>query len=299
MGKIYKNLVFEGNGAIGVAYCGAIKALEEKGLRKNVQRVCGTSSGSIMSLLVSLNLPASDIEHTYMDLNFKKVLDGGLTGIYRLVTQFGFFKGDHLENMCREKIAGVLGNPHATFRDFHRSKKCLPLSVIVCNLSKGKSEVFSYETTPDFEVAKAVRMSFSIPFVFAQKKYLNDYYTDGGIIRAYGIEYFDNLDKKNGLNINKSETLGFYLDQRDTFETDKVKGIVGFSKALAYIVTVYQQYDDLLRTESNKKRTVFIDSLGIFPFDFNLSNEKKSWLITQGYNDTMNYLNTSKKLKVA
>ena len=299
MAKVYKNLVFEGNGAVGVAYCGAIKALEKRNLRKHVQRVCGTSSGSIMSLLVSLNLSAKEIEQTYMELDFKKILDGGLTGIYRLATQFGFFKGDYLEKMCQQKIASVLGNPHATFRDFHESQKCLPLSVIACNLSKAKSEVFSYETTPEFEVAKAIRMSFSIPFIFAQKKYLNDLYTDGGVIRAYGIEYFDNLDTKNGKQFDKSETLGFYMDQRDTFETDRVNSIVGFAKALAYIVTVYQQYDDLLRSESNRKRTVFIDSLGIFPFDFSLSDEKKSWLITQGYNDTISYLNANKKLKIA
>ncbi|MFK7825976.1 MAG: hypothetical protein AB8G05_17620 [Oligoflexales bacterium] len=35
MTKVYKNLVFEVNGAVGVAYCGAIKALEKRNLRKH------------------------------------------------------------------------------------------------------------------------------------------------------------------------------------------------------------------------------------------------------------------------
>ncbi len=43
----YKNLVLEGGGIRGLAYPGALKVLEEKGIIKNIERVAGTSAGAL------------------------------------------------------------------------------------------------------------------------------------------------------------------------------------------------------------------------------------------------------------
>ncbi len=43
----YKNLVFEGGGVRGIAYAGALKVLEERGLLQSVERVGGTSVGAV------------------------------------------------------------------------------------------------------------------------------------------------------------------------------------------------------------------------------------------------------------
>ena len=43
----YENLVFEGAGIRGIAYCGALMELDEKGMLADIKRVGGTSSGAI------------------------------------------------------------------------------------------------------------------------------------------------------------------------------------------------------------------------------------------------------------
>ncbi len=47
----FRNLVFEGGGVKGIAYVGAIKVLEEKGIMPNIVRVGGTSAGAINAVL--------------------------------------------------------------------------------------------------------------------------------------------------------------------------------------------------------------------------------------------------------
>lgn len=40
---VIRNLVFEGAGIRGIAYCGAIQEMESKGMMNNIERAGGTS----------------------------------------------------------------------------------------------------------------------------------------------------------------------------------------------------------------------------------------------------------------
>src|SRR5262245_48907174 len=72
-----KNLVFEGAGIRGIAYCGAIQEMEAKNLMSNIEKVGGTSSGAIVALTLSLGYTGKDIEHLISTTKFKKLNDGG------------------------------------------------------------------------------------------------------------------------------------------------------------------------------------------------------------------------------
>ena len=50
----FRNLVFEGGGVKGIAYAGALKELEKKGLLTSLQRVAGTSAGAITATLLAV-----------------------------------------------------------------------------------------------------------------------------------------------------------------------------------------------------------------------------------------------------
>ena len=55
----FKNLVFEGGGVKGIAYIGAIEALDQAGALNQIERVAGTSAGAITAMLMSLPWPCS------------------------------------------------------------------------------------------------------------------------------------------------------------------------------------------------------------------------------------------------
>ncbi|MDB6096800.1 MAG: patatin-like phospholipase, partial [Francisellaceae bacterium] len=72
---IIENLVFEGGGVKGIAYLGAIKALESEGILKNVKRVAGSSIGGITAFMVGLGLNASEIEQELKRFKFTSFQD--------------------------------------------------------------------------------------------------------------------------------------------------------------------------------------------------------------------------------
>lgn len=58
-----ENLVFKGGGPKGVAYLGAIKVLQARGLLANVKRFAGTSAGAITAALLSVSCNAEEAEN--------------------------------------------------------------------------------------------------------------------------------------------------------------------------------------------------------------------------------------------
>ncbi len=74
-----RNLIFQGGGVKGMAYLGALKALEEEGVcdLSNVRRVGGSSAGAITALLIGLNYSLDEIEDLMLHrLQFREFLDG-------------------------------------------------------------------------------------------------------------------------------------------------------------------------------------------------------------------------------
>jgi len=96
MNYIFKNLVFEGGGAKGIAYLGATEVLKRKGILKNIERIGGASAGAINALLIGLNYKGNELKPLLMDLNFKVFLDdspGFMRDFRRLRKNMGGIKG--------------------------------------------------------------------------------------------------------------------------------------------------------------------------------------------------------------
>ncbi|MGR3911997.1 MAG: patatin-like phospholipase family protein [Candidatus Rhabdochlamydia sp.] len=69
------NLVFKGGGPRGVAYVGALKALEERKALSQVTRVAGTSAGAINSTLLALNFTHAEMESILKGMDMMSFLD--------------------------------------------------------------------------------------------------------------------------------------------------------------------------------------------------------------------------------
>lgn len=89
----YRNLVFEGGGVRGIAYTGALSALEQRGTLRQIERVGGTSVGAITALLVALNYSANEMKVILADLNIGQFNDGRwffVGGFNRMNRQYGW-----------------------------------------------------------------------------------------------------------------------------------------------------------------------------------------------------------------
>ncbi|RYE12434.1 MAG: patatin, partial [Sphingobacteriales bacterium] len=103
----YQNLVLEGGGIKGLAYAGVFAVLEEQQVLQQIQRVAGTSAGSIAGLMVSIGYTASEIDSVMMELPIQKFNDGkgGVVGKYRRFRKgYGIYKGRVFEKWLQSLI---------------------------------------------------------------------------------------------------------------------------------------------------------------------------------------------------
>lgn len=288
------NAVFEGGGVKGIGIAGALTVAEKK---YEWVYAAGTSAGALIAALVAAGYSAEEIGEMVFAIDYSKCADGTvlhglpLAGpLLSLIFEMGLYRGDYLENWVREKLAakGV-----RTFRDLVVNTRChnayrYRLRVIASDISLGRmlvlpQDVREYGINPDdLEVARAVRMSTSIPFFFepvrlryksATGSSLTSYIVDGGILSNFPVWLFDKSPAP-------APTFGFKLTDPGEGRPQNISGPVSLFTAL--FSTMLEAHDTRYIRESNFARTVAIPTLGVGTTDFNLSGEKARALFDSG-----------------
>lgn len=290
------NGVFQGGGVKGISLAGAVKAAEQAGIE--FHRVAGTSSGSIVAALIASGYKAEEIKTIIMDNAFTKFLKRSpvfnlpLAGpALRVLIKKGLYSGEALEEWIRQILAvkGV-----RTFNDLDKNK----LSIVASDITNGKILVL-----PDdlerlgidpgrFEVARAVRMSCSIPYFFdpvmirlgpaagAGKSFAEQFVfvVDGGLLSNLPLWLFD----KGGHRPNGKllPTVGFQMVGETTGRPHRVGG--PFSMLQAIVETMLSAHDERYIEQSKRYRTIKIPTLGVGTTQFDLGKEESLQLYESG-----------------
>lgn len=312
-----KNLVFEGAGVRGIAYCGAIKILEEKKLLQNVNRVGGTSAGAITALAVSLGYTANEIEGLITSTSFQKFNDGRfffLGGMNRLYKYYGWYKGKRFDDWLADIIEAKTGNRNISFAEL-KEKGFKELFITGTSLNKQRAVVFSYESFPQMCIKDAVRISLSIPLyfeaVFMDEKggiYSQptgksglDVMADGGFTANFPMRLFDStkyLDpsKQNNFFYNH-ETLGIRIDSEEQIRNDSTGGglaylpVENFKQYItAFYTIILENLNRQTLTKEDWARTVSVSDGDIGPRIRRLSPKEKGKLLDNGRQSMARYL---------
>jgi NTE family protein len=317
----FRNLIFEGGGIKGIAYAGALEVLEQKGILKDIKRVGGTSAGAITALLLALDFNIKEIKSILWETDFDKFMDsswGVIRNMDRLLSEFGWYKGDYFKSWIGEIIKRKTGSSLTTFAELQKMNGSKALYLIGTNLSTGYAEILSNKHTPDMTLVEGVRISMSVPFFFtAVRNDREDVCVDGGVLENYPIKLFDrrsyveNYFSRTGYyeSVNLSnerqsgdpyvfnmETLGFRLDsykeikvfeEMEEPERAPVSNFFHFVRRLVATMLDSQQNRHL--HSDDWQRTVYIDTLGIRTLDFNIPDEEKNKLILSGKTYTEKY----------
>ena len=293
-----RNLVFEGAGIRGIAYCGAVQELETKKMMQNIEKVGGTSSGAMVALTISLGYTGKEIENIISKTNFKKLNDGKfffIGGINRMNKYFGWYRGKRISHWIEKIIKEKTGNENITFEELHQ-KGFKDLYITGTSLNKQKAVVFCYESYPKMKVKDAVRISISIPLYFEpvfidssgkifdrpKQKQGFDMMVDGGILENFPIHIFDKQQPD-------PYTIGFRIDHVPQIENDKedrtlaempVDDLKQYFGAFYNIVIENLNRQRLSTTDW--QRTVSISDGDVLPKVRRLSKEEVAILIENG-----------------
>lgn len=307
----FENLVFEGGGVKGIAYVGAIAVLEKTGMLADIRRVAGTSAGAIAACLLALGADAATTRRIVTSTPFASFEDsdfGVVRDTWRLIHRYGWYKGDAFAEWLKKQVTALSGNPELDFKTLADWAEKEPgtyrqLYVTGTDISAQRAKIFSADTTPDMPLWKAVRISMSLPLVFASVKREGDVWVDGGLTWNYPIDLFDqprymqgqSAASENG-HYNRA-TLGLRVDSRVEITSEqkhfgppavKIDDFVAYAKALVGFMIDAANHAHLEPRDWH--RTVFIDAHGISTTDFDLTTQQISMLVESGRLGTQAWL---------
>jgi len=179
---LYSTLVISGGGINGIAAIGCIAALQDHGALNRVHTVVGTSVGSFVGALFCMDLDMRLVFKTWYGTSYKKRVGLESVDVSRFMTEFGLDGGEGLD-----ALIGMFVPPDLTFDALRRMHGRRLLVQTTC-LTDGAGEVFGPDTHPSMPVAKAIRMSCSIPLMFCAVKHDDKIYVDGGVANNFPIE---------------------------------------------------------------------------------------------------------------
>ncbi|MFL5590473.1 MAG: patatin-like phospholipase family protein [Ktedonobacteraceae bacterium] len=305
---LYANAVFAGGGVRGIAHIGALKVAETLGYRW--QHVAGTSVGAIVAALVAAGYTADELYQLMKSLDYKRFVDNSsfwlfrIPGLVNILTHGGLHSGSQVEAFMREMLRA---KNKVTFRDMivpGQENNADPilhyrLTVIASDITTGQilrlpQDAHLYGIEPDdFEIARAVRMSSSIPFFFmpVQLRHRSGSHcriVDGALLSNLPLFLFERPGTPPDI-----PTFGFHL-VNSSFPTVEMSresnGVI--SLLVALIKTMLNAHDKLYLDNAIYVRTIGIPVDGISATQFNLTPTQMEQLHENGQQAAKKFFST-------
>lgn len=174
-------LALSGGGARGFAHVGALRALNERGIKPDI--IAGTSAGSIIAALYADGYTPHHILRLFSELNVKELVDVTLpkTSLLRFDKFIKFLESRlHARNIEELKV---------------------PTLIVATDFDNGKSVAFNQG-----QLSTRIAASCAIPIVFAPIVIDDIHYVDGGVLRNLpATPLRDICDVVIGVNVSPME----------------------------------------------------------------------------------------------
>jgi NTE family protein len=283
----------------GIGLAGAIAATEEMGYE--FCNVAGTSAGAIVAALVAAGYRADELRDIMQSLDYSKFKDEGLLDniplfgkVLSLGLEKGIYEGVYFERWLRDKLAAK--GKH-TFKDliideFREAPKYrYKLQVIATDVSRGKMlvlprDIQDYGIAPDdLDIARAVRMSMSIPFFYEPVTLPLGgtgkacFIVDGGVLSNFPIYLFD-----DGSADPPWPTFGYLLAENSDVVGQEVRNEVAgpLSLLASVFLTMLEAHDRMYISNGAFVRTVMIPTMGVKTTEFDLARARAEALYQSG-----------------
>lgn len=194
--------VFSGGGAKIFGHVGAIKKVHEHGIRANI--FAGSSSGAIIAMLLYIGYTPEEIEDEFGYISDDILIDvdvqrAGISTTRNLKGAIDYMVLNKIQKIVKRYpkrfesgdgalfLAKYFNETTFTFRALAQLRKICPeagigegLFVTGSDVTVQERKIFSLETTPDIEIAEAVKISGSMPVLYHPTDLDGHVFTDGG-----------------------------------------------------------------------------------------------------------------------
>ena len=289
------DIVCEGGGVKGIALLGAIYYLQEQGY--TFEHYAGTSAGAIVTSLLAVGYSGKELKDILLNLDFKYFYDKNKLTLLPLIGSAislfknkGLFSGNNIEEYLNDMYKA---KGKSKFKDIAINGES-PLKVIASDVTNKEllilpDDLKKYNIDPlEFEIAKAVRMSISIPFYFNPVVLNNgkssSFIVDGGLLSNFPVWIFDVA------NNPRWPTFGLKLvSNKDLKKVHPNKSnLITF--ACDVVDTILTKDDEAFLNNKDSVRTIKIKTYDVGTVDFGISKDEYLNLFNSGYNCAKSFL---------
>jgi NTE family protein len=299
--------VFRGGGVKGLALAGALAGFAEHPTKPvhTWKSVAGASAGAIIACYLATGHDAAEMLELMQNTSFGQFADfpGGNKelGSARLLAGRGMAPGHAFERWFDEVLGG------ATFAAVRKPDGVDPLDplwlkLIAVDVTAGRLlvlpldlELYRDPSTgrpidpDDFPIARAARMSMSIPYFFDPVELVDTQgrtclIVDGGTLSNFPVWLWD-VDPRVSGRLPSRPTFGFTLSGGHGFGPPSfVTKVTPWHLRFAFDIfhTAESAWDERFVSHSTRVRTLAVDADDVGTTDFNLSKEKQELLVHNG-----------------
>lgn len=186
---------------------------------ENIEKMYGTSAGSMISVILSLKLDIDIIYNYIIERPWEKLFNIDSDKLFLSYENNGIFNFD-LFKKCFEPLIKLTSlKENFTFKDLYEySGKKIFCYATNCNSFESKE--FSLNETPDMSVLKAIYMSSSIPIICIPLKYENIFYIDGFFSSRFPMYEF--LKDNSGCNLDEILGVDLYIEESSKINNENM-----------------------------------------------------------------------------
>lgn len=304
MKKSYENLVFEGGGTRGFAYCGAIEELDKLGILSKITRFAGTSIGALFASLLVLGYTSDEINNLPSIFDFSYFTTRcSPVSMYKLWNYYGVNNTQQLMRQLSQIIKQKFSENITLQELYDLTNK--ELVICTCCLNREIPVYLHHTKFPEVKLVDAITASMSVPMFFQANQYdflgTLDYYTDGGIVDNYPIWIFNDSDilhNETQSILDKTtvnpRTLGvklLYNDETNTSEVfagrKEINSLFDYSNQI--ISSMMMQIEKSVISDKYIEHTISIQCGNIYFLDIHLTKQQILYLIDAGKQAVTNF----------
>lgn len=300
--------VFRGGGVKGIALAGALEGFAghpTKPVRRWVN-VAGASAGAIIACYLALGRTATEMTALLKNTDFSQFRDfprgSRALGVANLLHRRGLARGRAFEQWFDRVLGG------ATFAQVKKEpedgkKRDWRLKLIAVDVTRRDLLVLPDDLDrylvpgaatpidPDaFKIARAARMSMSIPYFFEPVELEHrdggsSLIIDGGTLSNFPVWLFDVDPAKVGRPPARP-TFGFTLTGGRGFGAGvgMLRTLVPWSVQFAFDIfaTAQEAWDERFVSQSTRVRTLAVDAADVATTEFRISEKRQALLLENG-----------------
>ncbi len=281
-------LIIGGGGVRGIAFCGALQALEELLSLKNqgiskFKHVIGTSVGSLIGLFLTLGYSVSWLKKEFLSDRWTEIYQG--FSLFEFNTNWSVVSNERMVKYLKECLLGT-GNSEITFKELFEQTQ-VSFTVTTTSLENMAVCYHNHSVTPTGVVWKAIIASAAIPFLFPPVKIDSQLHVDGGVLEIFSA----NVVRPIG------NSIVLFLEESEKHD---IQGLKDYCFAV-FCTTLRHTVDTCFSRlpEEERFRVIQIKVTDVKAWDFDISESKRAFLFDEGHKAMMSSIDTRTALENA